>query len=264
GKAAASAAGPGTQSALSNVPSMLQSLAAGSSNPLSPISPGGIFSSDGGSGLNTFAENVGNWALVLSGPLFTASGITPILGGLYGLAVPTAAAVADDVTPADAGLGTLVNSRSAGAGAVSAGVGTAATVGELSVPQSWGSSPAIRLASSATPLPVAGPGTVPQVEGAAPFFGGIPPVGSLVNAPREEQTRVRSGPAQKVVPPLPGEPDVAERPPVPTGQPRPARRHVSSGLSESEREELAKLRKELAELSTERDAAARLIKEAML
>ncbi|MCV7031062.1 PE/PPE C-terminal domain-containing protein, partial [Mycobacterium sherrisii] len=264
GKAAASAAGPGAQSALSHVPETLQSLAAGSSNPLSPISPGGIFSSDGGSGLNTFTENLGNWALVLSGPLFTASGITPILGGLYGLAVPTAAAVAGDVTPADAGLGTLVNSRSAGAGAVSAGVGTAATVGELSVPQSWGTSPAIRLAGSATALPVAGPPAVPQVEGAAPFFGGIPPVGSLVNAPRGEQTRIRSGPAQKVVPSLPGEPDVAERPPVPTGQPRPARRHVSSALSESEREELAKLRKELAEVSTERDAAARLIKEAML
>ncbi|WP_301147557.1 PPE family protein [Mycobacterium simiae] len=264
GEAAASAAGPGAQSALSNVPHTLQTLAAGSSNPLSPISPGGIFSSDGGSGLNTFTENVGNWALVLSGPLFTASGITPILGGLYGLAVPTAAAVAGDVTPVDPGLGTLVHSRSPGPGSVSAGVGTAATVGELSVPQSWGSSPAIRLASSTTQLPVAGLGAVPQVEGAAPFFGGIPPVGSLVNAPRGEQTRIRSGPAQKVVPSLPGEPDVAEHPPGHSAQPRPARRHVSSALSESEREELAKLRKEIAEVATERDAAARLIKEAML
>jgi hypothetical protein len=47
-------------------------------------------------------------------------------------------------------------------------------------------------------------------------------------------------------------------------QPQRTRQHVASALSEHEREELAKLRKEIAEAATERDAAARLIKEAML
>jgi hypothetical protein len=107
---------------------------------------------------------------------------------------------------------------------------------------------------------------MPQAEAAAPggFFGGIPPVGSLVNAPRGEQSRARSGAGQKVFPTIPGESGADERTPVVPAPPQRTRKHVASALSEREREELEKLRKEIAEVATERDAAARLIKEAML
>ncbi|OBH76130.1 hypothetical protein A5682_25260 [Mycobacterium mantenii] len=273
-QAAASSAGPSTQSALSVVPNTLQNL---SSTPIatsSNLDPalGSLFDPPAGSptGLNELTQNIGNWALVISGPLFTASGITPLLGGLYGLAMPTAAAVAGDVSPADAGLGTLVNSPGGtgvpGNAGVSAALGGSSAVGKLSVPQSWAEGPAVRLAASASPLPAAGFGGVPPAEAASPgFFGGLPPVGSVVNAPRGEQSRTRSGSSQRVVPALPGEQGadggVATRP---APAPQKARKHVASALSERERDELEKLRKEIAEVATERDAAARLIKEAML
>ncbi|WP_406815600.1 PPE family protein, SVP subgroup [Mycobacterium sp. M23085] len=268
-----SATGPSTQSALSVVPNTLQNL---STTPLvnaSDLDPNlaGLLSPPTGSptGLNELTQNIGNWALVISGPLFTASGITPLLGGLYGLALPTSAAVAGDVSPADAGLGSLVNSPTPASGALgnagaSASVGDAATVGKLSVPQAWAESPAVRLAASTSPLPAAGLGGAPQGEMAAPgFFGGIPPVGSVVNAPRGEQTRARTGSGQKVIPALPGDQGAGEQT-VAAPVPQKTRKHVASALSERERDELEKLRKEIAEVATERDAAARLIKEAML
>ncbi|WP_442932237.1 PPE family protein, SVP subgroup [Mycobacterium sp. 050134] len=278
-QAAASAAGPSADSGLSQllnfVPSALQSLGLGGAfDPSAWLET--VLSSPTGAALNVFSTNLGNWTLVVSGPLFTASGITPLLGGLYSLALPAAAAAdvapdlgavaaASDVAPA-AGLGTLAGSYSGGP--VSAGLGEAASVGKLSVPESWVSSPAIRLVGSASPLATAGlDGLAPAGAAAAPggFFGGVPPVGSLVNAPRGEQPRVRTGQAQKVVPALPGDQQAGEgaaasRP----AQQQPARRHVASALSSQERDELDKLRKEIADLATERDAAARLIKEAML
>ena len=271
-QAVQSAAGPSTQSALNTVPNMLQNISAGSIVSPSNLDPhlGSLFSpSSGPTGLNELTQNIGNWALVISGPLFTASGITPLMGGLYGLALPTSAAVAGDVSPPAAGLGSLANSPASGGlgnAGVSAGLGESATVGKLSVPQAWADSPAIRLAGSASPLSTAGLGGVPQAEAAAPggFFGGIPPVGSVVNAPRGEQTRARSGAGQKVVPAIADEPGTNEPSTVAPTPPQRTRKHVASALSERERDELDKLRKEIAEVATERDAAARLIKEAML
>nr|WP_245831188.1 hypothetical protein [Mycobacterium terramassiliense] len=132
------------------------------------------------------------------------------------------------------------------------------------MPQSWASAAGIRLAGSASPLPAAELGGVAPGGAAGPggFFGGLPPIGSLVNAPRGEQTRARSGPGQKVIPTMPGEQgaDAAGH----TAPAQPARQHVASALSDREREELSKLRKEISEAAMERDAAARLIKEAML
>ncbi|OBI52156.1 PPE family protein [Mycobacterium sp. E796] len=277
-QAAASAAGPSADSGLTQllnlVPSALQSLGLGGAfDPAALLQT--VLSSPTGAALNVLTTNLGNWSLVVSGPLFTASGITPLLGGLYGLALPAAAAAdvapdlgavaaASDVAPA-AGLGTLAGSYTGAP--VSAGLGEAASIGKLSVPESWVSSPAIRLVGSASPLATAGLDGLAPAGAAAPggFFGGIPPVGSLVNAPRGEQPRVRTGQAQKVVPTLPGDEHAGEgvaanRP----AQQQPARRHVASALSTQERDELDKLRKEIADLATERDAAARLIKEAML
>nr|WP_232069222.1 PPE family protein [Mycobacterium saskatchewanense] len=280
-QAAASAAAPSADSGLTQfldlVPSALQSLGLGGAfDPTAWLET--VLSSPTGAALNVFSTNLGNWSLVVSGPLFTASGITPLLGGLYSLALPAAAAAdvapdlgavaaASDVVPA-AGLGTLAGSYTGAGAPVSAGLGEAASVGKLSVPESWVSSPAIRLAGSASPLATAGLEGLAPAATAAPgsFFGGVPPVGSLVNAPRGEQTRARSGQAQKVIPALPGEPHTGEG--VMAGRPaqpsQPARRHVASALSSQERDELDKLRKEIADLATERDAAARLIKEAML
>ncbi len=267
-QAAASATGPSTQSGLTQamnlVPAALQGLGSGGSlNPISFLED--VLGTTTGQALNTFTTDAGNWALVISGPLFTASGITPLLGGLYGLAVPQAAAVAGDVAP-DAGLGALAGSVNPGAGgAVSASAGGAASVGRLSVPQSWASAPGIRLAGSASPLPAAGPGGSPLAGSAEPgFFGGIPPVGSVVNAPRGEQTRSRTGSGQKVVPTMPGERGGDETAAGRGAPAQAARQHVASALSDREREELGKLRKEIAEAAMERDAAARLIKEAML
>ncbi|WP_068280231.1 PPE family protein [Mycobacterium sp. E787] len=265
-QAAAAATGPGAQSGLTQamnlVPAALQGLGSGGSwDPISFVED--VLGTTTGQALNTFTTDTGNWALVISGPLFTASGITPLLGGLYGLAVPQAAGVAGDVAPA-AGLGSLAGSVNPGVGgSVAASAGGAGSVGKLSVPQSWASAtPGIRLAATATPLPAAGPGGAPQA-GPGGFFGGVPPVGSLVNAPRGEETRARTGSGQKVVPTMPGEQgaDEAAGRPAPA---QPARQHVASALSDREREELGKLRKEIAEAAMERDAAARLIKEAML
>jgi PPE-repeat protein len=268
-QAAASAAGPGTQSGLTQamnlVPAALQGLGSGGAfDPIGFVEQ--VLGTNTGVALNTFTTDVGNWALVISGPLFTASGITPLLGGLYGLALPQAAAggaTAGGAAPA-AGLGGLAGSVGSGVGGpVVASVGGAATVGKLSVPQAW-THPGIRLTSGATPLANAGVDGLPQAEVDAPgFFGGIPPVGSLVNAPRGEQTRARSASESKVIPTLPGE-QSTEQTAARTAPTQPARRHVASALSAHEREELAKLRKDIAEAAMERDAAARLIKEAML
>ncbi|SPM26897.1 PPE family protein, partial [Mycobacterium terramassiliense] len=104
---AAAAAGPSARSGLTQamnlVPAALQGLGSGGSfDPISFVED--VLGTTTGQALNTFTTDAGNWALVISGPLFTASGITPLLGGLYGLALPQAAAVAGDVAP-DAGLG---------------------------------------------------------------------------------------------------------------------------------------------------------------
>ncbi|WP_407687817.1 PPE family protein [Mycobacterium sp. HUMS_1102779] len=279
-QATTSAAAPSAQSALTAVPNVLQGLsAAGAVNPAASLNPitwlENLLGLPIPANLNTLTTNIGNWTLVLSGFLFTASGITPLMGGLYGLALPTAtAAAAGDVVPG-AGLGALVDSYGPEGGPmsaalngpdVSAGVGEAATVGKLSVPHGWTSSPAIRLAGSASPLSSAAADGVPAAGAAEPgFFGGIPPVGSLVNAPRGEQTtRTKSDKGQKVVAALPGEQHADERPAARPAPVQPARKHVASALSEREREELDKLRKEIADVAMERDAAARLIKEAML
>ncbi|OBG36041.1 PPE family protein [Mycobacterium sp. E3198] len=267
-QAAASAAGPGTQSGLTQamnlVPAALQGLGSGGSlDPISFVEQ--VLGTTTGQALNTFSTDFGNWALVISGPLFTASGITPLLGGLYGLGLPQAASVAGATAP-DAGLGALAGSVNSGAGgSVAASAGGAASIGKLSVPESWASATGIRLAGSASPLAAAGTPAAPQAGPAGPgFFGGIPPVGSVVNAPRGEQTRARTGSGQKVVPAMPGEQGPDEGAAGRAAPPQPARQHVASALSDHEREELSKLRQEIADAAMERDAAARLIKEAML
>jgi len=173
------------------------------------------------------------------------------------------AAAASDVSGMPAGAGsTLLGST--GAADLGAGLGRAASVGGLSVPQSWGSAaPEIRLA--AWGLPMAGFDAVPQAGAAGGgWLGGTPaigPIGSIINAPRNgagspnPRMKARAG----------GEPSPKER----------TRGHwrgfdllapeAQSPLSA--REELIALRKGMADLTKERDllkrSATLLIKEAM-
>jgi PPE-repeat protein len=274
---ASSAAGSSVQSAVaqaaSAVPNALQSLASGVSiDPVSLLE--NLLTGNLGTALNTLSANAGNLALTVSGFLFTASGITPLMGALYGLLVPGAMAAtsASSVTGVPAGgvgstlVGSSTHPLSTGGAAVSAAVGEASTVGKLSVPSSWATSSEVRLASTARALPAAGPGAVLSAGATAPggSFGGIPPIGSFVNAPRGGQSRVWSGSDHKVIPMLPGESGADDHGPARPAQPQTARKYVASTLSEAEREEMEKLRREIAEVATERDAAARLVKEALL
>src|SRR5260370_27057128 len=104
--------------------------------------------------------------------------------GVAGAAIPAVAAVPAAAAP-EAAVGALAGSYGPAGGGVSAGLGWAATVGSLSVPQSWATaSPAIRLA--ATALPAARLDGLPPA-GAAGFggFRGRPPMVRLVNTPRK-------------------------------------------------------------------------------
>lgn len=144
----------------------------------------------------------------------------------------------------------------------SAALGRAASVGGLSVPQSWGSAaPEIQLAAKS--LPIASLEGLPQAA-AVPggIYGGAPtvgPIGSVVNAPRNGETRSRS--RGKAIAQMGGE----------HGRPHDTQvrwanfdEFSSDGqlLSESE-----KLRKAITAVARERDvlkrSAALLIKEAL-
>jgi PPE-repeat protein len=264
--AAAASAGTGTQSALSQVPSTLQSLASGgTSQGILNLLNNPVITN-----LETLGNLIAGYRAGFNGVGYVA--ITAML-----LAVPLASpwggpaaapAVAVSAVPKGA-LGTLEGSSRSGVGAaglggggVSAGLGRAAAVGALSVPQSWGTaSPAIRLA--ATALPTAGLDGLPEAgaAGLGGSFGGMPMVGSVVNAPRNGAAGPRSESRLKVIPQMGAEPGGHDGTPgrwvnAPDGD----------GTS-SERHELHELRKAIAELTNERDvltrSAALLIKEAL-
>jgi hypothetical protein len=96
------------------------------------------------------------------------------------------------------------------------------------------------------------------------MMGGLPAVGSVVNAPRNGGSRSRAGARLAVLPRLPGEASTAEHDataPTYTG-------HHPGGVSASDdRDELDGLRSAVAEMARERDvlkrSASLLIKEAM-
>jgi PPE-repeat protein len=262
--AAASPAGA-AQNLLSGVPNSLQSLASGGL----PNGTAAIMSFLNSSGSQALEELFGNVAVSVEpvgGGSFVSASTLNVLGALFaGIPeVPAAAADASAVSAAPAaGLADLAGSYGSGVGGagVSAGLGQAATVGGLSVPQSWATaSPAIRLA--ATALPVAGLDGVPQV-GAAGLggFGGMPMLGGVVNASRNGAAEPRPESRLKVIPQLAAAPGARQGTPdrgmTPTG------RAAEDALSDRERYELHTLRNEIAELAKQRDKAARLIKEAI-
>jgi PPE-repeat protein len=260
--AAATPAGA-AQNMLAQVPNTLQSLASAQSpNPSTAIL--------------SFLNSPGSLAVTgLIGPIGGDTGqsvqsIFPVVGILNWLiplyaGVPSAKAAAAELALPEAvlpDLADLAGSHASGMGGagVSAGLGQAATVGGLSVPQSWATaSPAIRLA--ATALPVAGLDGLPQA-GAAGLggFGGMPMMGGMVNAPRNGAAGPGPESRLKVIPQLGTAPGAHEGTPD-RGRTRAA--DVVDALSDRERYELQTLRQEIADLAMERDAVDRLIKEAM-
>jgi PPE-repeat protein len=273
----ASAAATGTaQSTLSQVvstvPSTLQSLASGgASQGLLNILNNPLVTE-----FETLSTLFGSYTGAYGTLAFTGSGTEFVLGPMIittigkGLAsaAPASAASAASAVP-EGGLGTLVGSYGSGAGSaglggagVSAGLGRAALVGGLSVPQSWGTaSPAIRLV--ATALPITGLDGLPGAGAAGPggSFGG--PVASVVNAPRNGAAGPRSESRLKVIPQMGAAPGVHQGTPERGMKPNGHASDALGALSERERYELDELRKQITELAMERDAAARLIKEAI-
>jgi PPE-repeat protein len=268
-QAAASPAGA-AQNMLSQVPNALQSLASGSIPNALTAQVLSFTNSPGSLALSALIGPIGGDAGQLTDSGFPAVGIINWLGPLYAGAPSAKAAAAELALPETVlpGLADLAGSHASGMGGagVSAGLGEAATVGRLSVPQSWATaSPAIRLA--ATALPVAGLDGVPQA-GAAGLggsfggmpMGGMPMMGGLVNAPRNGADSPRPESRLKVIPQLGSAPGVDQGTPD-RGMTRAA--DVVDALSDRERYELQTLRNEIADLAMERDAVDRLIKEAM-
>jgi PPE-repeat protein len=197
---------------------------------------------------------------------FLASGVSFLVSPFENPAIQSALVLSAATAPVAAApdVGGMSTLRGAVSGPdISAGAGRAASIGGLSVPQSWGSAaPEIRLAASG--LPMAGAAALPQVGATTPTgsLGGMPaigPIGSVVNAPRNGASNGRVQ-AQAA-----GEKTPTER----------ARGHwqgfdllaTEAPSPLSEREELIALRKGVADLTKERDVLKRsatlLIKEAL-
>jgi PPE-repeat protein len=265
-QAAASPAGA-AQSLLSQVPNSLQSLASGGL-PNGTAAIMSFLNSPGSQAVEPLVALIGLDQDYVVDTSFNGIGVVNYLTYLYaGIPeAPAAAAIPAAAAPALAAPeGALGLAGSYGPG-VSAGLGGAATVGGLSVPQSWATaSAAIRLA--ATALPAAGLDGVPQA-GAAGLggsfggmpMGGMPMMGGLVNAPRNGADSPRPESRLKVIPQLGSAPGVDQGTPD-RGMTRAA--DVVDALSDRERYELQTLRNEIADLAMERDAVDRLIKEAM-
>jgi PPE-repeat protein len=268
-QAAASPAGA-VQNLLSGVPNTLQSLASGRilDAPMAAILRG--VNSPASLALQPLAAFTGGYLHLGIPGLFALPGFLISLAPLYAAAIPDTALAAPE-----AGLADLAGSYGSGPGGaaggagVSAGLGEAATVGGLSVPQSWATeSPAIRLA--ATALPAAGLDGLPQA-GAAGLggsfggmpMGGMPMMGGVVNAPRYGAAGPGPESRLKVIPQLAAAPGAHAGTPGRGMTPNGRSADAVDALSDRERYELHTLRNEIAELAKQRDKAARLIKEAI-
>jgi PPE-repeat protein len=253
---------------ITTVPNALQGLASGAAfDPIGGLE--GLLNTPLVQALNTTLGTMGGDFTALSGASFAGSVVPFFLSPILPLAIPAAAAASDaaavgDVSAVSGGAvgPTLVGSYGSGASGsgVSAGLATSGSIGGLSVPPSWGQAAGeIRLA--ATALPAGSPEGLAGAAAAGPggWFGGLPPVGSVVNAPRRAEATARSG---KQVSVLAGQPGGADAPGA--GVPGEAGAAIEqSPLSAGERVELDELRKQLAELAMRRDAAARVIREAI-
>lgn len=266
---AAASSAQAVSRALSAVPNALGGLAAATS-PFDPVQwLLDVLTSPLGTALNTFStavsmpiNSIGNSGsfLAVDAIYFVAPLISAAFPGLAPVA-PVAGAVPAGLAASDVSAGSTLAGSVNGAD-VSAGLGRAASVGDLTVPQAWGgAAPEIRLAARA--LPIADVGGWPHAEAAGPtgWFGGMPSIGGVVNAPRIAEGPSNSRGRHKVIP------EIATGGSLLAGasdsETKPARRGPDGELGERERLELNELRQEMADLAMERDAVARLIKEAI-
>ncbi|MBS9534450.1 PPE family protein [Mycobacterium sp. M1] len=188
-----------------------------------------------------------------------SSWITQFQSALGTGAAAAAASVISDVSGEGMGA-TLASAPSAGGfggGGVSAGLGRATSIGGLSVPGTW-DTPKIKLASMATPL-------LETPAGTGGMVGGVPPIGSMVNAPKGGAPALKEGPRSNLVPGLTGAPGSAERSAAGRWAEFDANNPADGPLSE--RDELEGLRKAVGDLGKQRDIlreqAAILLNKAM-
>src|ERR1700678_1409428 len=203
-QAAASPAGA-AQNTLSQVPTTLQSLATGTNLGVANVlnNPWVTDFETIGGGAQGYVGAYGASVVTGAGSLFIPNPMINAAEMAGVLAAKTPAAAVPAAAAPEAGLGGLGLADSVGGGGgVSAGLGQAATVGSLSVPQSWATaSPAIRLA--ATALPAAGLDGLPGAG--AGGLGGLPPIVGGLNAPRNGAAGPRPKSRHKVIPQLGGE-----------------------------------------------------------
>ncbi|HEU0190454.1 MAG TPA: PPE family protein, partial [Mycobacterium sp.] len=262
-----SATGPATaaaQNAAAPAQSGLQALGAQVMN----LANGPLFNNATLSGLNSLGDSLSPALVAAAGEMFVSEGnilfTVPLMNATGKLAVLGPAAWA--AAPLSAGLTSAVPE---GAPGVSAIMGQATPLGGLSVPPSWNAGePGFKLTAAALPEPgAAGSGGLPEV-GAVPSGhrpGG--PVAGVVNAPGRGASAAAAG--REAAAPQPageGDGDVARDRPAavraegpPTHRDRPP---VTGRLTASERNELAALREEMADLTRECDAMTHLIKAA--
>jgi PPE-repeat protein len=260
GAAVAQAASTGgVQQAVSTVTNTVQTAAASTStDPLQPLFD--FFNSPLNQALSPFVDSVSAPMSWTTGALFTSVIPQNLVAAQMGHAATEAATAAG--SQAAAASAASVSGGSSGAslaggygsqGDVQASLGRAGSVGGMSVPPSANAATTpIRLAAASEPLAAqAFPAT-----GA----GGLPMVASMVNAPRDG-SKTRAGERLKVLPRVPGGPDAdgAHH----EAQPGRTLRTAAAVLTDKERAELAELRAQYADVALERDAAARLIKEAI-
>jgi PPE-repeat protein len=257
---AASTPAANSPQAISGATTALQQLASGSFDPIAWLDQ--LFDTPLAVALDNYAGFIGSDTSLLAGFTYVAFTFPALAQPFMGLALLPPVASIDAITGVSAA--PMLAGTFGSAADVSAELGQAAPVGGLSVPQSWGTSPAIRLASTSAAIPAPSLAALPAagLSEAGTGWGGIPPIGSVVNAPRgtesQSASRYRFKPTRQ--------PGASERtstwppqpkPPIPNG------RNDPGELSQAEFDELDRLRSAVAEVAMERDAVARMIKEAI-
>ncbi|MEZ0364153.1 PPE family protein [Mycobacterium sp. pUA109] len=112
--------------------------------------------------------------------LYRATGMSTHFLSLSKAVAPAAAKAASDGAKAAAGVPGLGGVRGGlgGGGAVSAGLGTAAPVGGLSVPPAWSAATGPAMTPGASPLPISRITATPETGAAGNLLGGMPLAGA--------------------------------------------------------------------------------------
>jgi PPE-repeat protein len=216
-------------------------------------------------GLNPYLGSAAVLGIFSAGIGFNVSpgvNTAEVAGAAYGAAAAAPAAASASASSVSGGSSGASLAGGYGAqGDVQASLGRAGSVGGMSVPPSASAATTpIRLAAASEPLaaqalPAAAPGGL---------MGGLPAVGSVVNAPRNGGPRSRAGARLAVLPRLPGEASTGEHD---TTAPTYIGHRPGGAGASGDRDELEGLRSAIAEMTREREvlkrSASLLIKEAM-